>query len=42
MNITLKHTDPRHGTQVVTLTQLRLEEPDPKMFEIPAEYTVQN
>jgi hypothetical protein len=42
MNITLKHTDPRHGTQVVTLTQLGLEEPDPKMFEIPAEYTVQN
>jgi TonB family protein len=41
MNITVKHTDPRHGTQFVTLTQLKRDEPDPKMFEIPAGYTVQ-
>lgn len=40
MNITLKHTDPRHGTQFVTLTELSREEPDGKMFEIPAGYSV--
>ena len=38
MNITLKHTDPRQGTQFVVLTQLSRSEPDEKMFEIPAEY----
>jgi TonB family protein len=42
MNIAVKHTDPRHGTQSVILTQLKREEPDPKMFEIPPGYTVQN
>jgi hypothetical protein len=42
MNITLKHTDPRHGTQFVTLTQLSRDEPDAKMFEVPAEYKVRN
>jgi hypothetical protein len=41
MNITVKHTDPRHGTQLVTLTQLKRQEPDPKMFEVPPGYTVQ-
>jgi len=40
MNITLKHTDPQHGTQFVTLTQLSRNEPDAKMFEIPAEYKI--
>ena len=42
MNITLKHTDPRHGTQSVVLTQLKREDPDAKIFEIPSGYTVQN
>jgi TonB family protein len=42
MNLSVKHTDPRHGTQLVSLTQLKREEPDPKMFEIPAGYAVQN
>jgi TonB family protein len=42
MNLSLKHIDPRHGTQVVVLTQLLRDEPDPKMFEIPPGYTVQN
>jgi TonB family protein len=42
MNITVKHTDPRHGTQFVSLTQLKRDEPDPKMFEIPSGYAVQN
>jgi hypothetical protein len=41
MNITVKHTDPRHGTQFVTLTQLKRQEPDPKMFEVPPGYTMQ-
>ncbi|MBV9269374.1 MAG: energy transducer TonB [Acidobacteriaceae bacterium] len=42
MNVTLKHSDPRHGTQVVTLTQLSRDEPDPKMFEVPPGYSVTN
>jgi len=42
MNITLKHTDPQHGTQVVRLTKISREEPDEKMFEVPTEYTVKN
>jgi hypothetical protein len=40
MNVTLKHTDPQHGTQFVTLTQLSRDEPDEKMFEVPTEYKV--
>lgn len=42
MNITVKHADPRHGTQYVVLTQLKRDEPDPKMFEIPSGYAVEN
>ncbi len=42
MNISVKHNDPRHGTQIVTLTQLSRSEPDPAMFEIPSGYSVQN
>lgn len=42
MNITLKHTDPQHGTQFVTLTQLSRDEPDEKMFEVPADYKVRD
>jgi len=42
MNVAVKHSDPRHGVQSVTLTQIKREEPDEKMFEIPAGYTVQN
>ncbi|MGC9945991.1 MAG: hypothetical protein ABSF64_06430 [Bryobacteraceae bacterium] len=42
MNITLRHTDPRYGTQFVTLTQLSRDEPDEKMFQVPAEYKVRD
>ncbi len=42
MNVTVKHTDPRHGTQIVTLTQVNRGEPDPAMFEIPSGYAVQS
>ncbi|MDQ2948481.1 MAG: hypothetical protein M3Y27_21510 [Acidobacteriota bacterium] len=42
MNITLKHTDPQHGTQFVTLTQVSRGEPDEKLFEVPAEYKVRD
>ena len=42
MKITVKHTDPRHGTQFVVLTQLKRDEPDHEMFEIPSGYAVQN
>ena len=40
MNIPLKPPDPRHGTQFVTLTQLSRDQPDEKMFEVPAGYNV--
>jgi hypothetical protein len=42
MKITLKHTDPRHGTQFVALTQISREEPDEKLFEVPAKYKVRD
>ncbi|MGI8992518.1 MAG: energy transducer TonB [Bryobacteraceae bacterium] len=42
MNITLKHTDPQHGTQLVTLTQVSRGEPDEKMFKVPAEYRMRD
>ena len=42
MNITLKRTDPQHGTQFVTLTQVSRGEPDEKMFKVPAEYEVRD
>ena len=40
MNMLTKHDDPRTGMQIVTLTQVDRNEPDPAMFQIPSGYKV--
>jgi TonB family protein len=42
LNISVKRTDPRFGIQTVHLTELRREEPDVTLFEVPAEYKLIN
>ena len=34
-----KHTDPRFGTTIYQLTNINRQEPDPTLFQIPADYT---
>jgi hypothetical protein len=40
MNMLTKHTDPRSGVQVVAITQVNRNEPDPALFQMPAGYKV--
>ena len=40
MNIMTKHSDPRTGENVFRLTQINRAEPDPQLFQLPADYTV--
>jgi hypothetical protein len=40
MNMLTKHSDPRTGVQVLTITQLKREEPNAGMFEVPSGYKV--
>lgn len=40
MNMLTKHNDPRTGAQVVTITQVNRNEPDPAMFQVPPGYKV--
>jgi TonB family protein len=42
INISVKRTDPRSGVQTVELTDLRRDEPDPSLFELPADYRIVN
>jgi hypothetical protein len=35
-----KHTDPRFGTTIYQLTTINRQEPDPTLFQVPADYTV--
>lgn len=42
VNILVKRTDPRFGTQNLQLTDLRREEPDASLFEVPADYKLVN
>ena len=42
MNVRIKHTDLRHGMQILTVTELTREEPDPKLFEVPPEYSLRD
>jgi len=42
LNITVKRTDPRFGTQIVHVVNLHREEPDPSLFEVPADYKLVN
>jgi hypothetical protein len=40
INVSVKRVDPRHGTQVVNVTEISQGEPDPKLFRVPAGYSV--
>lgn len=35
INMSVKRSDPRHGVQTITVTDLSLAEPDPKYFQLP-------
>jgi len=37
-----KRIDPRMGETIMRLTNIRLEEPDPSLFQIPPDYTVRD
>jgi len=39
INLLIKHSDPRTGTQTVTVGQITRTEPDPAFFEVPEGYT---
>lgn len=41
MMVRSKRNDPRMGESVTRLTNISLEEPDPSLFEIPPDYTVE-
>ena len=38
INLLTKRTDPRYGVQMVRVTELLRQEPDPELFAIPGEY----
>lgn len=40
INVSVKRMDPRHGTQVINVTEIRQAEPNPKLFTVPQGYTV--
>jgi len=40
INVSVKRIDPRHGTQIINATEIVQGDPDPKLFSIPAGYSV--
>ena len=40
INVSVRRVDPRHGTQIINVTDISQGEPDPKLFAIPSGYTV--
>jgi hypothetical protein len=40
INVSVKRVDPRHGTEIFNVTNVSVSEPDPKLFAIPAGFTV--
>jgi TonB family protein len=40
LNLSVKRVDPRHGTQIFNVTEISLTEPDPRLFAVPADFTV--
>lgn len=40
INVSVKRVDPRHGTQIINVTEISQGEPDAKYFQLPAGYTV--
>ena len=41
LNVLVKNTDPTRGQNTTTLTSIRRDEPAPSLFQVPADYTVQ-
>jgi hypothetical protein len=41
LNLLVKNIDPMRGTSTTTLTNIRRDEPSPSLFQVPADYTVQ-
>ena len=37
-----KHTDPRSGTSVYTMTNIQRSEPPASLFQVPSDYTIQD
>ncbi len=42
LNMVVKRNDPRSGSQILTVTQVSLAEPDPKYFQVPTGFTVKD
>jgi hypothetical protein len=42
INLSVTRKDPGEGTQVIKLVDLTRSEPDPAMFQVPADFTVQD
>jgi hypothetical protein len=40
INVSVKRVDPRHGTQVINVTDISQGEPAPQLFKVPGGYTV--
>lgn len=40
LNMLIKHNDPRTGEQILTVQQLKRDNPDPQMFAVPSDYKV--
>jgi hypothetical protein len=40
MNLLIRHTDPRDGEQMFKLTRIKRGEPDPALFQVPAEFRI--
>jgi|SRR5215470_13775471 len=40
INVSVKRIDPRHGTQIINVTEIAQGDPDPKLFSVPSGYTV--
>jgi hypothetical protein len=40
INLSVTRKDPREGTQVLQLIDLSRSEPDPSLFQVPADFTV--
>jgi TonB family protein len=42
LNVRTVHSDPRGGETVYRLTQIIRSEPDPRLFQVPSDYTITN
>jgi hypothetical protein len=42
LNVLVKRVDPRHGTQVFTVDDVGLADPDPKYSSLPAGFSVRD